>query len=213
MLEILLIRHGATDWNHSRRVMGRLPIPLNTEGRRQADRLRGVLRELELDAVYASPVRRAWETARRALRGRKVRIWKAWEVAEIEYGRWVGRYFDELVGERNYLLYHDTPSRSRAPGGESVREVYRRATGLIERIRRRHKRGRVAVVSHADVIKAILVKYLKLHLDDLLKIRIDNGSVSSLYFNGRHTRILGVNCHPRLGHLFARTDQLLPHPK
>ncbi len=213
MLEILLIRHGATDWNHSRKVMGHLPIPLNRQGRHQADRLQKALRGIELQAVYASPVRRAWETAQRIVKGRRLSLREAWEVAEIDYGRWVGKYFDELTGERNYLLYHDTPSRARAPGGESVRQVYRRSTRLIEAIRRRHKRGRVAVVSHADVIKAILVKYLELPLDDLLKIRIDNGSVTSLFFNGRRTWILGVNCHPHLGHLFARTDQFLPHPR
>ena len=70
--------------------------------------------------------------------------------------------------------------------------------------------GRVAIVSHADVIKTILVRYLNLDLNDILSIRIDNCSLSSIWFNGSRSRVLAVNGHSDLRKLFARTDQWIP---
>lgn len=210
MLEILLIRHGQTDWNRDRRIMGRLPVPLNAAGRREVEQLSHVLRDVEIDAIYTSPLKRAVETAGRLLGRRGGRVILAPDVAEIDYGQWVGKTFDEVRHEENYLVYHTRPSRAKAPGGERMIQVYRRTGRFIERLRKKHREGRVVVVSHADVIKAILVRYLKLDLNDLLKIRIDNCSLSSLWFNGSRCRVLGVNCHARLGRFFLRTDQLVP---
>lgn len=208
MLEILLIRHGQTAWNRDRRIMGRLPIPLNVAGRRQAAALRRAFRSVTLKAIYTSHVQRAVETAKILARGRGIRVIKAPEVAEIDYGRWVGKTFDEVSADRNYVVYHSAPKRAQAPGGEKMTEVYRRSVGFVEKLRKRHKEGRIAVISHADVIKAILVRYLKLDLNDLLKIRIDNGALSSLWFNGTRERVLAVNAHAHLSRLFHRTDQI-----
>lgn len=208
MLEILLIRHGQTDWNRDRRIMGRLPIPLNASGRRETGILSRSLRGIELHAIYTSPLKRAIETAQLLARGRGIKVVRAPEVAEIDYGYWVGKTFDEVSGEKDYFVYHTEPARAQAPGGERMSDVYRRTGRFIERLRVRHRKGRIAVISHADVIKAILVRYLKLHLNDLLRIRIDNCSLSSLWFNGKHSRVLGINCHARLRRFFLRTDQL-----
>lgn len=209
MLEILLIRHGQTDWNRDRRIMGGLPIPLNKAGRRQTLELQKALSGLNLKWIYTSPLLRAHQTAKIiAGEGKRIRLIRSPAVSEIDYGRWVGKTFDEVTGDKNYQIYHTTPRLAQAPGGEKMTDVYRRAVGFIETLRKRHKRGRIAVVSHADVIKAILTRYLRLPLDDLLKIRIDNCSLSSLWFNGKHSRVLGINCHARLRRFFLRTDQL-----
>lgn len=213
MLEIFLIRHGQTEWNHKRRIMGRLPIPLNAMGRRQARTLRRILRNLTLRAIYTSPVRRALETAQEIARGHRLKVILAPAVAEINYGRWVGKTFDEVSYDPAYQTYHTTPSRAKAPGGERMTAVARRAVRFIERLRSRYQDGRVVVVSHADVIKTILIYYLRLPLNDLLKVRIDNASLSSLWFDGRRTRVLAINGHADLRKLFLRTDQLLPQPK
>ncbi len=213
MLEILLIRHGETERNRTRRIMGHRPIPLNVRGRSQARALQRRLKKVELEVIYTSPIRRAVETARVLAKGRRVRTIKVPEMAEIDYGHWVGRTFDEVSFDPAYRTYHTTPRKARAPGGESMREVYRRAVSFIEKLRRRHRGGRVVVISHADVIKAIMVRYLKLDLNDLLKIRIDNCALSSVLFNGTHHKVLAINAHSELHRLFHRTDQLLPTPR
>lgn len=209
MLEIILIRHGQTDWNRDRRIMGRLPIPLNARGRRETRATGRILSRFVIDRIYTSPLRRAMETAREVARGRRIKIEKTAAAAEIHYGRWVGKTFDEVSDDKNYKLYHTTPKRAHPPGGEPMVAVQRRAVGLIERLRKKHRRGgRIIVVSHADVIKSILVRYLGLDLNDLLKLRVDNASLSVLWFHGGRERVLAVNCPPNPSFLFDRTDQL-----
>ncbi len=209
MLEIVLIRHGQTDWNRERRVMGRRPIPLNAVGRREAKRLARTFDRVSIDAFYSSPVHRAMETSRLIVCGRRLSVKRAPEMAEILYGVWEGRTFDEIGGDQAYQIYHKTPRRAHPPGGERIVDVYNRAVGFIERLRRRHRGGRVLVVSHADVIKAVLIRYLGLDLNHLLKLRVDNGSISLLWFNGTRERVLAVNCPPSPKGLFSKTDQ---HP-
>jgi 2,3-bisphosphoglycerate-dependent phosphoglycerate mutase len=209
MLEILLIRHGQTDWNRDRRIMGQRPIPLNEVGREEAAKTAQSLKDTPLDAVYSSPVLRAMETAEFLLQGRGLALHPAPHVAEIDYGDWIGKTFDEVMGEEAFHIYHKTPHHAQPPGGEKMLDVYRRSTEFIEELRKKHPGGRVAVVSHADVIKTILVHYLNLQLNDILKLRIDNGSLSLLCCEGGRVRVHTINYLPFLGKLFS-PDQLRP---
>ena len=202
MLEIILIRHGQTDWNKERRVMGARPVHLNALGKKQATELGRVLEAISLDAVYASPLLRTLQTARLLVRGRSFKIELAAAVQEIDYGQWVGKTFDEVRGDRSFQVYHKTPSKAQAPQGEKMTDVFKRAIQFIEGLRKKFKSGRVVVVSHADVIRLILVHYLELGIDDLLRLRIDNGSLSLLGFEGDRARVLAVNCPPTLPWLF-----------
>jgi len=207
MLEILLIRHGQTDWNRDRRIMGRKPIPLNTHGRRESEAIGRALREVDLHGIFTSPVLRAVQTARLIARGRKLKLETAPELAEIDYGQWIGKTFDDVTEDEAYRIYHATPRHAQPPGGEKMVDVHRRAVEFIEGLRKRHAEGRLAVVSHADVIKIVVTHYLGLDLNDLLRLRIDNCSVSLLWFNGSRHRVMAVNCPPSPAGLFLKTDQ------
>lgn len=213
MLEILLIRHGQTDWNRERRIMGRKPIPLNKTGREEARSLARVLKGIAIDAIYTSPVRRAVETAKQLNNGRRVRIFDADEIAEIDYGDWIGKTFGEVIGEKAFHVYYKAPRRSCPPGGEPMMAVFGRTIRFIERLRKRHKNGRVAVVSHADVIKAILVHYLGMDYNHLFKFRIDNASISLLWFHKDRARVLTINSLPTPSRLFDLIDLLSPNLK
>ena len=212
MLEILLIRHGQTDWNRDRRIMGRKDIPLNRAGKSEAKELARALKGVAIDAIYTSPVLRAVETARFLLDGRGGRVVHIDDMAEIDYGHWIGKTFEEVVPEKEFHVYHKTPRKACPPGGEPMCEVYERSVRFIEKIRKKHKRGRVAVVSHADVIKTVLVHYLDMDLNDLLKFRIDNASISLLWFHKERRRVMAVNCLPRPAKLFGLRDLLSPGP-
>ncbi|HSA59549.1 MAG TPA: histidine phosphatase family protein [bacterium] len=213
MLEILLIRHGQTDWNRDRRIMGRKPVPLNKAGRAEARALAKALKGVKIDALYTSPVLRAVETAEHLRDGRKTAIRHAQEMAEIDYGRWIGKTFEEVIPEKAFRVYHKTPRKAQAPGGERMRDVYRRTIRFIETIRRRHKAGRIAVVSHADVIKTVLVHYLGMDYDHLLKFRIDNASISLLWFYKDRARVMAVNALAAPHKLFGLVDLLSPNVK
>lgn len=208
MLEIILIRHGQTDWNRDRRVMGRRPVPLNARGRAEARRVARHLKKVPLDAIFTSPMLRAVETAQSLVDGRGLKIRLTADLAEIDYGLWVGKTFEEVMKEEAYAVYHRTPRRAHPPGGEKMTEVLRRAVGFIEGLKKKYRKGRIAVVSHADVIKTILVHYLGMDLNNLQKFRIDNTSVSLLWFQKGHARIMAVNCPTVPAKLFGPTDQV-----
>lgn len=210
MLEMLLIRHGQTDWNRDRRIMGRKPIPLNAAGRAEAKALGRVLKKVDLDAVYSSPVRRAMETAAHFCDGRKIAIRPAPALAEIDYGCWIGKTFEEVIPEKEFTVYHRNPRKACPPGGEKMIDVFKRTVAFVERLRKRHKSGRVALVSHADVIKTVLVHYLGMDYDHLLRLRIDNTSISLLWFFKDRARVMAVNALPTPHKLFGLTDLLTP---
>jgi broad specificity phosphatase PhoE len=213
VLEILLIRHGQTDWNRDRRIMGRKAIPLNRAGRAEAKRLAKALKGVAIDVIYTSPVKRAVETAEHLLDGRKGAVRHAHEMAEIDYGDWIGKTFEEVIPEKAFHVYHKTPRNARAPGGEHMRDVYRRTIRFIEKVRRKHKSGRVVIVSHADVIKTVLVHYLGMDWNDLLKFRIDNASISLLWFHKGRARVMAINSLPAPSKLFGLQDLLSPNLK
>lgn len=211
MLEILLIRHGQTDWNRDRRIMGRKPIPLNKTGRAEARALAKALKGVAIDAIYTSPVLRAVETAKHLRDGRKTSIRHAHEMAEIDYGQWIGKTFEEVIPEKAFHVYHKTPRKAQAPGGEKMSDVFLRTITFIERLKKKHKKGRIAVVSHADVIKTVLVHYLGMDYNHLLKFRIDNASVSLLWFYKDRSRVMAVNALPAPHKLFGLIDLLTPN--
>lgn len=206
-MDLLLVRHGQTDWNPIGRVMGHLDIPINKTGVEQSEHLMEWLKNVELHAIYSSPIKRALQTAQIIAKGKNgLKVIEEQGVAEIDYGEWVGITFEE-VGQkfkREHENYRFSPSKMKIPGGERVRDVQKRAVAAIERIRKKHEGERVLVVSHADVIKAILVHYLGFPLDLLQKVGCDNGSLTVYRF--------GTNWGDRLVALnyFADINKIIP---
>ncbi len=207
MLEIILVRHGETDWNREMRIMGRKPIPLNAEGRKQARAMGKFLKSVPIDRVFASPIRRARETADLVVRGRPLEVVDEESLAEIHYGDWVGKLFSEVRGTEAFETYWKVPSEAQAPGGEPMSSVRERAISFVERLRSEHPEGRALLVSHADVIKVILIHYLGVELNELHKLRVDNGSLSYLFFPKGRVRVLAINASPDATRLFEATER------
>lgn len=196
-MQLLLIRHGRTGWNEEPRVMGARPIPLNEAGLAQARHLRNWLAQIELQAIYTSPILRARQTAEIIAEGRStLKIFDEPGVAEVDYGDWVGLPFSEVAEkyEKDYQMYLKQPSQMRVPGGEAVLAMQKRSVAAIEKIKKKHAAARAAVVSHADVLKAIIVHYLGIPLDGLQRIGCDNGSLSLFHFGTEWgDRLLALN--------------------
>ncbi|MDO8528037.1 MAG: histidine phosphatase family protein [Deltaproteobacteria bacterium] len=205
-LDLLLVRHGQTDWNVIRRVMGHNPIALNDVGKKQAGDLKNWLCKMEIDAVYSSPMLRAKETAQILVADRKgLSVIEEPGVAEVHYGDWVGLTFEEVRKQHGKIFsdYHSNASGVQIPGGESVKTAQKRAVDAVERMRATHKGQRVVVVSHADVIKMILLHYLDMPLDHLQALGCDNGSLSIYRFGTEWgDRLVALN-------YFSEADKIL----
>jgi broad specificity phosphatase PhoE len=165
---ILLARHGETEWNREGRWQGWADPPLNDLGRAQARELAEQLRETPFDAVYASDLRRAHETAAILAVPHGVAIVTDADLREIDVGAWSGLTRAEIT-ER-------FPGGDR-PGGETRDQHGVRVLAAVERIARAHPGGRVLVVAHGGCVRA-----LQRHLDDDVTMPIPNCSVYELHF-------------------------------
>jgi probable phosphoglycerate mutase len=190
MQTILLIRHGRADYKAGH-LYGWTPgVRLSSEGREEVKRLAERLEGVRLNAVYTSPLERCAETAEVILQGRRLEATTLEELGEVRYGKWQGKSYRTLMKTKLWRTIQLVPSQATFPGGESLLELQRRGVESIETIRARHKRGVVAVVSHADMIKAIVAHYLGLHLDLFQRIMVETASVTALGFYDRFPRLL-----------------------
>lgn len=150
MTTVLLVRHGETDWNLERRVQGQTDTPLNQTGRRQARALARELADDRIDAVYASDLGRALDTARAVANPRGLEVHPVPELREKDFGSWEGLTDDEVL-ER-------FPDARAGPWGdaETPEEVVERVLGALRRIAERHPGDHVLVVSHGGPLRAVL---------------------------------------------------------
>ena len=148
---ILLARHGETDWNAERRVQGHTDTPLNARGREQARALAGNLAGERLDAVYASDLGRAAETARAVARQRGLHVVELAELRERHFGSWEGLSDTEVL-ER----FPDARERPHWGDGESPSELSERVLGALRRSAEAYPDGRVLVVTHGGPLRAVL---------------------------------------------------------
>ncbi len=191
---LYLIRHATNDALKQGYLIGRTPgIHLNAEGRVQAEALADRLARVDLAAVYSSPMERAVETATplAARHGLEVAIHPG--LNEVDCGRWTGVPIEAARRRRWWraILLH--PSRSSLPGGESLWEVQVRMVQALEEIRALHPGEAVAVVSHADPIRAAIAHYIGLPLDLYRRLRVSPASITLLSLGEEIPRLLCLN--------------------
>ena len=199
---IYLIRHGESQGNKEGRFRGRTDFPLTENGMRQARELCGELKEIELAAVYSSPLRRALDTAKVVAEPHGLEPVVEEGFNNISLGEWEGKPKDEIREKYPDLwrLWITTPEKLEIPGGESLRKVMERSVKALERIVERHSGQTVAIVTHRAVLKPLLAGILgiaepyfwKLHMDtasySILEHREGRGYTLSLLNQTRHLR-------------------------
>lgn len=180
MIELILVRHGETDWNASGIFRGRADVGLNETGRRQAEKLGEYLDREKLVIIYSGPLKRARETAA-AIAGRQgIEVAVVANLNDFHFGEWQGLSLQEVAEKypEFYRDWQDTPEQVRVPGGESLEEVRGRALPFVEDAVMRGGEGRIVMVTHRVVIKVIVCALLGLDLSHFWNIRIDNGGLT-----------------------------------
>ena len=152
MTTILLVRHGETDWNLQRRVQGHSDTPLNDNGRAQALALADTLDDLELEAVYASDLARAFETARIIAERRGLPVTSVPGLRERNFGTWEGLTDTEI--------FERYPAAKNGSWGdaETQDEMRERVLAALHEIAAAHPGGRVLVVTHGGPVRRLLVE-------------------------------------------------------
>ena len=193
MATFLLIRH-ATCEGLGQRLAGRMAgVHLTEKGRQEAARTAERLARARIAAIYSSPLERALETTQ-ALAHRLNVPWHIEDdLNEIDYGEWTGKSFEQLKGVPAWSEFNSSRSSAQIPGGENMQQVRRRARRAIERLRKTHVDALIALVSHADWIRAAAAEYSDLSLDALKVFQVDPASVSVLHIGNGGSPIIRWN--------------------
>jgi probable phosphoglycerate mutase len=193
MTVFYLIRHAVHNYD-SGALAGRLPeVLLSPQGQEQAVQLAEGLASAPLQAIYCSPLERTRQTA--AVIAERVGLTPQISEAliELDFGEWTGQQIDDLRGVEQWQHFNTFRSGTRAPSGELMLEAQLRVVGEMQRLCERHRGEHIALVSHADVIKAALVFYLGVPLDFFLRFEITQASVSIVTVADYGPQVLCLN--------------------
>ena len=202
MTSFFLIRHAACN-GLGQTLWGRTPgICLNEKGQLQAQRLADRFKNMTLNAIYSSPLERALETATELARSMKLEVRKSEAVNEINFGEWTGKSFEWLSGDERWRHFNRHRSLTPIPGGESFLEVQNRIVREIEALAEQHGKARIAIVSHADVIRAAVACFAAMPIDLIDRFEISPCSVTVVSVDPGSATLLTINSPVDLEHLW-----------
>lgn len=202
MTTVVLIRHGRSTANADGVLAGRAEgVELDDVGRDQANQLGILLADVTIAAAYRSPSLRCLQTA--ALLGQpdaKV----LHDLDECDYGAWTNRKLVDLAGEPLWGTIQKEPSAVTFPDGEAMVDMRARAVAAMLGIRGRHEKGEVVVVvSHGDVIKAMLSDALAQDFDDFQRLNVAPASVSIVDHSQERPFVVCINANSDIAGLLA----------
>jgi broad specificity phosphatase PhoE len=181
MGELILLRHGQTEWSLAGQHTGRTDIPLTARGEAAAAKLAPQLATRHIQAVFTSPAQRAVRTAELAgLTGGTPdpNLW------EWDYGGYEGRTTAEIQQERPgwYLWYDGIVPGDAAHPGETITQVGARTNAVLNRVRPllAGPGGDVALVAHGHVLRVLTARWLGLEPTGGRLFKLDTGTISTL---------------------------------
>jgi broad specificity phosphatase PhoE len=186
-VQVLLVRHGATDWNLQGRCQGATDLDLNEVGVRQAERIASSLSQETVHGVYSSNLKRAQQTARLISLHHRLPVLIENDIRELDHGQLEGLTFSEI--KENYPRFiqkwRTEPAEIQVPGGERLMDVARRAWNGLNRIVERHTPDEtIVVVSHNFPILGIICEITRTQLNNYRTFHLDPCGITRLSRNG-----------------------------
>jgi alpha-ribazole phosphatase len=181
VLSLLLVRHGVTDWNAQRIYQGQTDVPLSDQGRKQAEQLAKRLVGQNVDAVYASDLIRAGETAN--IIGEKIgaEIIPEPRLREMSFGILEGLTFTEAQ-----MRYPDVVSawledyNSPPPNGETMDSFSARVSSFLDDLQKKHKDQTILLVAHGGSLNELVRLLLEVPVERRWSFAMDNASLSEM---------------------------------
>lgn len=166
---------------------------LGVEGQRQAALLADRFAGEHISAVETSPRAAPYETAAIIAARNGFSIEAVDALDEVDFGEWTGRSTKELGHDLRWHRWNAARGQARCPGGESMVEVQDRILRHILHTNHDRRGGRILMVTHAEVIRAVLLHCLGFSLDEFRRIEILPSSVSTLVVDDRGSDLTVVN--------------------
>ena len=199
-MDLILVRHGETETNRLGKIQGVSEIPLNVRGIEQAAAAARVLEEEKPFALYASPLRRAVQTADAIVSRTGIGAITEHGLIEMDVGEFEGLTGRQLRERFPEVMqsWDDDAFWTVMPGGESLAMVRERAWKTVTALADVHVDGKVVAVTHNFTIQMILCAALGMPPNNFRRLRVDLGSITRLSVSSERTVQVSVN---ETGHL------------
>ena len=195
--KLLILRHGETQWNSSKRIQGCTDIDLNENGKAQALAAAKYIRTLGIDVIYSSPLNRALETANIVAGGQYVHVDE--RLREIPFGSWEGRRFSDLREDSNFQKFlNGVDGCPFAETGETIKSRSEKNLETLTDICNKHRGKTILIVSHGAWIKTSIVGLLGLQPVMYHRFKLSNTGLTTFIYNDRNVfDMTGFNetCH------------------
>jgi broad specificity phosphatase PhoE len=177
---VYLVRHGQTEWNKNLTFRGRIDIPLNETGHREAEAVAEALKHRNIGAIYTSPLKRSTDTALPTARFFNLEIVRVPGFIDISYGDWEGLTFNEVQQRYRdqYTKWEKRPDLVRFPKGETLDEVRERSFCAMRAIVRENPGKSILIIPHRVINKVLLCAVLGLSNSHFWEIRQDTACVN-----------------------------------
>ncbi len=197
MLKLYLVRHGETSYNaEGNKYCGRTNVDLTEKGENQAIELKVLLANIEFDAVYSSPLTRAFKTAQLSVPHTEINTDD--RLIELDFGNWEGKTREEFIRENKSVwdLWNNDPINNRAGAcGETAGELIERIDSFMDDILRTHNEGNILIVAHNGVNRFLMAYLLGFNPRNYRKIVQENSSLTVLGFDKEEGfSLLKLNC-------------------
>jgi probable phosphoglycerate mutase len=180
-VQVVVVRHGETEWSATGRHTSRTDLPLTEEGRRRAQALGSQLADRDFALVLTSPLRRARETCELAGFGEVAEICD--DLREWDYGEYEGLTTPQIWEERpDWSLWRDG-----CPGGEEPSQVGVRADRVLERLRAVEGDG--LAFAHGHILRVVTARWLRMSVAEGARFALKAGALGVLGFE-RETEVL-----------------------
>lgn len=191
---LYLVRHGQTDWNVEKRLQGHVDIPLNHQGLLEAKSVAEELQDQTFDAIYSSPLQRAFNIAQIINQKHQNEIQIHADLKETTYGSMEGAFVadyhrvckDRLVNYQ-HMNNQDRSHFKPVPDAESYFEVFNRVKPLIQQMIKKHAGRQILVVTHGGLMRSLFAMLTEI---DVLKLQIQNGGYLRIKGDENHFSIL-----------------------
>jgi len=198
MLHLMLVRHGETEWNVQRRYQGQSDVSLSELGHRQAIHIAERLAGQKIDALYASDLKRAMETARAIAERNNMEILPEPRLRELKFGILEGLTFEEAEDQYPEMIsawledFNNTPD-----GAETIDQFNVRIISFLDDLKQRHDGQIVLLVGHGGSLSEILRVILGLSPERRWYIEMENASLSEVLLAEDYVAIKRLNdtCH------------------
>ncbi len=196
---VYLVRHGQTAWNKEEIFRGRTDVPLDETGQKQAALAGQYFREMEIHAIYSSPLARARETAQAIARILNLKVEPLEAMIDMSFGKWEGHAHQEIrkIDSETYRQWVESPHLAKLPGGESLDDVSTRSMAALEELVRNHVGKNLVLVSHRVICKVLICGILGLDNSHFWQISQDATAINLIqYRNGKYIlSLMNETCH------------------